>query len=376
LVASRETLVLLFLLGEDLKIFLAGVSSQMQFVASLNTYYELHTEDGDEKATNYNARGDVARITLCNEFLRRPEFDAIFMADLDMKYPLGLLKRLRSHDLDMVTGHYFKRQPNPIQSVVSVSPDGTWPYHPLIDIPDDGLHEIVCAGFGNVLIKRHVIDDVIKLLVPGEHPFQIGPMPEMVDGDHGSFGADFRFFTLARRAGYTLWLDAHIDAEARHAATLWVDRRIYDIMRPHQYKKRREYWAETFKYDRRISGMNKKTAISRVQLLNEHRAEYIRRLEEAEEQTKMYEMALAVVDGQIAEREIDIQPTGAKKIAALPVFASPEEAEDALANRDKGLRGETLADALEERGAVHTEHTSEVLDILEYDYPEDTEEDS
>jgi len=367
--------VLPFLLGEDLKILLAGVSSYMQFVASMNTFYEMEIEEGDEKATNYNARGDIARITLCNEFLRRPEFDAIFMADLDMKYPKELLARLRSHDLDLVTGHYFKRQPNPIQSVVSVSSDGTWPYHPLVDIPDDGLHEIACAGFGNVLIKRRVVEDVIKLLPPGEHPFQIGPMPEMVDGDHGAFGADFRFFTYARRLGYKLWLDAHPGAEARHAATLWVDRRIYNIMRPHQHKKRQGYWNETFKYDRRIHGMNKKTAESRLQLLNEHRVEYARLLEEAIRHVKNCEARLAVVDGQIAEREIDTQP-GAQSTVTVPIFDSTDEAEATLLARDRGPEGETFMEALAERGDAHKQHAENTLDILEYEYPPENPEEN
>jgi hypothetical protein len=256
-----------------------------------------------------------------------------------------------------------------------VSSDGTWPYHPLVDIPDDGLHEIACAGFGNVLIKRKVIEDVIKLLPPGEHPFQIGPMPEMVDGDHGAFGADFRFFTYARRLGYKLWLDAHPDAEARHAATLWVDRRIYNIMRPHQSKKRQRYWNETFKYDRRIHGMNKKTAESRLQLLSEHRVEYARLLAEAIEHVKNCETRLAVVDRQIAEREIDTQPqlpVGAQ----VPVFDSTDEAEAALLERNKGPEGETLMEALAERGDVHKEHAENTLDILEYEYPPENPEEN
>lgn len=358
-----------------MRVFLAGVSSYMQFVASLNTFHDMKIRDGDEKATNYNARGDIARITLCNEFLRRAEFDAIFMADLDMKYPPDLLERLRSHDVDMVTGHYFKRQPNPIQSVVSVSSDGSWPYHPLVDIPDDGLHEVACTGMGNVLIKRKVIEDVIKALRPGEHPFQIGPMPEMVDGDHGSFGADFLFFTTARQLGYRLWLDAHPDAEARHAATLWVDRRIYNIMRPHQYKKREGYWRETFRYERKLHGMDKKTAEARLQQLQEHRMEYANLLDAAKEQMEFYRYKLAVIDGQIAERGIDTQnnplPPKAKKVKNVPVFPSKEEAERALANRGKGPMGETAEEAADLRDDVHKQHAQDVLDILEYEYPEE-----
>ena len=91
-------------------------------------------------------------------------------------------------------------------------------------------------------------------------------------------------------------------------------------------------------------------------------------------------MRLAVVDGQIAEREIDAQtnslPSGARKLANLPVFASKEDAEEAIANRNKGPEGETIAEALEERGDVHKQHAENTLDILEYEYPSENPEEN
>ena len=242
-----------------MKVFVAGVSSERQFVTSLDSFEEITIQPGDERKKNYTSRGDYARAKLCDEFLRRKEFNAIFLADLDMVYPQGVLEQLRFHDLDMVTGHYFKRKNNPIESIVSISSDGTWPYYPLLEIPDDGLHEIACTGFGNVLIKREVVEAVKKMVPRGSPVFGLGPLPEMTNGDHGHFGADYRFFTLAKWAGYQLYLDASPKAEAKHAATFWIDRDLYEMLRPHQSQKRADDWKKNYAWNLKLHGQNPKT---------------------------------------------------------------------------------------------------------------------
>ena len=219
-----------------MRIFLAGVSGSMQHIKSLNSIWnDLLTREGDDFGYLYGKPGWGARIELCDAFLMQPKFDALFMIDMDMKFKRDALERLRSHDLPMVTGHYFKRQTDPLVSVIQVEKHGD--LVPLMDIPTEGLHPIITSGMGCVLIKREVIEAVAKIpqIV---HPFLPGPIPE-VYGWNKHFGQDVRFFLYAKRLGYQLWLDASV--ECPHACTVWLTKYLYDILRPHQEAEWREY---------------------------------------------------------------------------------------------------------------------------------------
>jgi hypothetical protein len=211
-----------------MKVFVAGVSTESQYVKGLLSFRELHIGTNDEAVVHYGATGLAARKAVVNEFLRRREFDAILMLDLDMLHPKDLLARLREHDLDMVTGHYYRRQLTPMMSIAELSPDGTWPFVPYLDVPQSGLHEIACAGLGCVLIKREVIEAVADELPPFSHPFDNGPM-NWLTGSELVIGPDKRFFSLARKLGYKFWLDA--DVRCGHALTLWLDDDIYEKLR-------------------------------------------------------------------------------------------------------------------------------------------------
>jgi hypothetical protein len=162
-----------------------------------------------------------------DEFLEE-DFDAVLLADMDMVWPKDALTRLRAHDLDMVTGHYFRRDTNPLMSICQIVNDEKLQV-PLTDIPDKGLHEITSTGFGCVLIKRKVIEDVAKIHNI-YHPIAPGPIPGQRRGEF--FGQDIRFFFYANKLGYKLWLDAEV--ECKHATTVYTSKYLYDILRPHQ----------------------------------------------------------------------------------------------------------------------------------------------
>ncbi len=266
-----------------------------------------------------DTRGDVARIVMCADFLEdfQDPDDAILMLDLDMRFPEDLLERLRAHDLDMVSAHYFMRTFRPMMSVVRTSQNGQWPYAPLLDIPREGLHPVALSGFGAVLIKRKVVADVAKHLPPGVPPFAIGSMPEMTGGDHGPFGSDFYFFTRASQAGYQLYLDASV--ECPHGTTVWLNRDIYDKL--DHTEGHGKFLGKTVKESVRIHGMNKEAAKMRIDQLNIER-------NKASGQVEKWTKMLAVIDGQLAEREIDL--AGPDVIGKAKVFESQEEVEAAL----------------------------------------------
>ena len=245
-----------------MRVYVAGISGDVQYVKSLRTFYEIEVEPGDEKRERASGRGDVSRLLACEEFLERKEFGAIGFFDLDMLHPPDVLKRLRAHDLDMVTGHYYARNSRNTHSVISNFGDGTFPFPPMVDIPRSGLHEIAVTGLGCVLIKRRVVEDVARYLPKGDNPFAIGVLPQLTR-DHRALGSDFRFFTAARYLGYKLWLDAGV--ESRHGIIYWVNHEIADRLR--NYPKEFERLDAIEEQIRRERGVNTSTLQTRISKL-------------------------------------------------------------------------------------------------------------
>lgn len=218
-----------------MRVYIAGLTGDRQYVKSFRSFYDLAIRDGDEKNQPEDAsRGDISRMSMCDDFLEKRQFDAILLLDMDMKHPVDLLERLREHDLDMVTAHYWKRK-TPMESIVGIG--DRWPYAPLKDLPDTGLLDIATTGFGAVLIKRGVVEAVSKSLPRGEHPMAIGPVPEMANGEV-AMGSDMRFFYYARSLGYKLWLDCSL--ESLHACTVWLGRTLYPKLREPDWEEDQE----------------------------------------------------------------------------------------------------------------------------------------
>ena len=333
-----------------MRVFVGGVSSEYAHGGCVESFLNIRLRPGDERKYEWRTRGDIARTKLCDEFMSRGEFDAFFLVDVDMLFNPGVLERLRSHDLDIVGGHYFRRRFNPMISIAEV---GDWPYQPLWDIPQDGLIEVSNSGFGCLLIKRRVLEAVQTTLDLREPILGMGPLPEMTNGDQGPFGADFVFSARARKLGYKHFVDCNIVAEARHAATVFLDRELYKKVRGWQAEKAADHWRQIWHLNLEVHGMDAKAADARVKQLQLIRKKYADELRGLEEEAETLRNRIAVADGQIAERGIDIQlapPEPKTRVAEdspmpkfvgkLPVFASEEAARDALARRGQGPSGE------------------------------------
>jgi hypothetical protein len=179
----------------------------------------------------YEYRGDVARSLHAGRFIES-DYDAIWLVDADMKFHRNNLNRLRFHDRDIVTGNYFRRTSKKKSSILSLENGRGVPYDHIGAelIPPSGLHETILGkeitncGFGNVLIKKQVVLDVVTSLRPFEPPLGLGPFPEVTDGNYPTLGADYRFFAIARSLGYKILFDSHIEAEAQHGTIRWVSR--------------------------------------------------------------------------------------------------------------------------------------------------------
>ena len=326
-----------------MKVFVAGVSGEIQYTSSMVQLNNLLTRPGDEVLIEMKERGEVARTLMSEQFLHNPNYDAILMLDLDMLHPPDLLERLRAHDLDMVTGHYFRRQgwPDPMYSIVSeISVDDSWPYPTMMDIPKEGMHEIANAGQGCVLIKREVVQAVQDTLPLGDSVFATRAMPQHSGGYHQKWGSDYAFFTLARDLGYKLWLDASL--ESKHGCLIWLDSDLYERLAPTQSFEfyYRQYWD----HNRRLYGMNEKSILARKQQLVADTnqlvtdgQELLKVIDGAKEQRaqllQRYNANVAVmaeIDAWIGKPDSDTQT-----VDDLPMAGSPEAIEEVKENRTK-----------------------------------------
>ncbi|MHC4193682.1 MAG: hypothetical protein ACYSP9_05850, partial [Planctomycetota bacterium] len=174
------------------RVMVAGISASRQYLKSYKSFAKIEVREGDGKFEKSGGRGDVNRTHVCQRFLADDRFDALMLCDLDQIFPSDTLERLRSHDLDMVSGHYMKRTTKHLLSIWQSSVTDEWPYMPFLDPPTEGLHKLASSGFGCVLIKRKVIEAVADLLPHGANPFEIGRLPEAAFYQT-NFGSDYRF---------------------------------------------------------------------------------------------------------------------------------------------------------------------------------------
>lgn len=285
---------------------MAIASSETQYVGSMRSCYEIKRRDSDGMFfPDRGSRGDTTRETLLDAFLERKEYDAILCLDADQRHPDNLLDSLRdtmeAGDLDMVCAHYYKRGTKPIQSLCYELGDGTWPYIPMLDPPTDGVVEIASTGLGCVLIRRRVVEAVRDALPKDMSPFAIAPMPELTD-DYNNFGSDFRFFILARRMGFRLWLDASV--ESLHATIVWLGHKSAKLLV--NYTDWADGSAVMFDERIRLYGVNGEAFRQRQRILEARKRGLVAQLEEAKaggDEEKAVELSIALysMDGRLLE---------------------------------------------------------------------------
>lgn len=171
-------------------------------------------------------RGDSARQQAVDIYRSEPgRWDAILFLDGDQTFPRDLIDRLWAHDVDIISGMYFRRTwpPAPIAFKASEG----WPLAPLFEYPKDRIFEIGATGWGCLLIKGTVIDYFHDhILRPKEPMVYNGPYPERA-GHWRSYGADIRFCDQARQAGFKVWMDPQIQCD--HIADIAVNEQMYEL---------------------------------------------------------------------------------------------------------------------------------------------------
>lgn len=164
----------------------------------------------------YNSRNDLAIQAIVSGF------DWVFWLDSDMVFSpdilAKMLKEAEEKNLDFLSGLYFRRV-QPYTPVVfdhlEVNEDGDCEWSNMDDIPD-GLFEVAGCGFGCVLIRTSVLNDVRE-----KYADMFMPIAHM--------GEDLSFCWRARQCGHKIWMDP--DIELGHVGYSVINRKFYESYR-------------------------------------------------------------------------------------------------------------------------------------------------
>ena len=138
----------------------------------------------------YDARDKIAMDALANKV------DWVMWLDSDIIYPSNIIRKLMSHNKDMVTGLYYKRTPPYTPCIYKLEDDKLKPY---LDYPEHKLFKVEAAGFGCMLMKASVIKAVHDKF--GGCFFPV----------NGVGGEDLSFIRRAKDAGIEVWCDSSIE---------------------------------------------------------------------------------------------------------------------------------------------------------------------
>lgn len=167
-------------------------------------------------------RGDSlvsrSRNTITANFLATDATHLLWL-DSDLIFSPQHVKRILSHDRDVVGGFYPKKAQGPVQWVVNALDGG-------VDAPIDanGLQEIKYAGTGFMLIKRHVFEQMIERYGDQigfiadetgrqEYDFWSVGVYQFPDGTRRHLSEDWFFCQRWKDLGGKIWGDTRIVAK-------------------------------------------------------------------------------------------------------------------------------------------------------------------
>ena len=160
----------------------------------------------------YDSRNALAKQAIATKA------DYIMWLDSDMTFAPGIMTRMQQHmeeGKDIVTGLYFRRRPpfSPVlfKTLERISESET-KHESFEDYPQDSLFEVAGCGFGCVMTRVSVLEDVA---------LNCGTWFEPGYG----LGEDFAFCLRARELGYKIYCDSEI--KCGHIGQLVVDESVY-----------------------------------------------------------------------------------------------------------------------------------------------------
>src|SRR5690606_1027261 len=119
--------------------------------------YDLEVPDGYSVDFQYFYGYNIAQIrNLISDWVVKG-YDYLFSVDSDISFAPDTLKKLLSHDKDIVTGVYRQRLPEQILEIYRIK---DWNFTNVSLEEIQPFDEIDACGFGCVLVKKQVFVDV------------------------------------------------------------------------------------------------------------------------------------------------------------------------------------------------------------------------
>ena len=186
----------------------SGSSIPISFMASYGNATKLAR--GDKKMF-YNHRGTnavTARNHCVHEMLKK-DYTHLFFMDSDMVFPDGTLKRLLSHDVDIVGGFYVRKRNGFFPNAFLL---GERPRNKYVTEWVTDFKEVEGIGTGCLLIKRAVFESIKCPWF--EYKWNGEPTGKMIT-------EDLIFCDKAKNAGFKIYCDGKIRCGHVGSTILW-----------------------------------------------------------------------------------------------------------------------------------------------------------
>lgn len=144
------------------RILIAIPAKNLIEAETFKSIYDLEVPDGYETTFQYFYGYQVEQVrNLIADWVVKGGYDYLLSVDSDIAFPKDTLKKMLSHDKDMVTGLYIQRIPGRhCIEVMRANDRGGVSHVPWDQLKGQGLVRVDGCGFGCLLIKRHVFEAI------------------------------------------------------------------------------------------------------------------------------------------------------------------------------------------------------------------------
>ena len=187
------------------KILIAIPTARNIEVETFKAIYDLEIPQGYQTTFQYFYGYNIDQVrNLIADWVVKG-FDYLFSVDSDIAFPPNTLKKLLSHDRDVVSGLYIQRKPGQhILEIYEANDHGGVSNIPYGKLKGRNLVEVQGCGFGCVLVKAEVLKTI------GYPQFKY---KSALDHNH-TISEDVDFCKKALAKGFRIWADATI--KCRH----------------------------------------------------------------------------------------------------------------------------------------------------------------
>lgn len=181
------------------KILIAIPTSKYIEPETFKSIYDLEIPAGYKVDFQYFFGYNISQVrNLISDWVIKG-YDYLFSVDSDIAFSKDTLKKILSHDKDLVTGIYRQRKPEQILEIYLPNENGGMRNANIEELTQP-LVEIVGCGFGCVLIKKKVFEDI------GYPQFEY----KMANVHNILVSEDNDFCIKARSKGFKLYCDTSV----------------------------------------------------------------------------------------------------------------------------------------------------------------------